>query len=656
MPEQGGIKKYIQLLLDRGTVAKTQRELQDALDRGTDPKVARQNIREIERSANGLNGAFKKLGVMFAGVFAVSTITNFAREMWALGTAAEETGSKFATTFGAGEAQVQQFIDAQGTLLGLNKTMAREMTATAGAIVQGMGMSKEASAAFSVQMVKAAGDLQSFHNVPIADTFTALRAGLTGETEPLKRFGIVLSAADVQMRALSDSTHKNKEALTQEEIAAARLNLILEKMGPALGDVDRTQDSTANRARKLAAEWENVRIELAEKLMPAFASVVEVLTENKQAFSDLGTAMARLIDTVGPHIGKFFQDVAVEAEKLRKELQALKTVWEFFAGKKITGPAADARDLYGPGGIPRAGRLEGVTVTAQGPRRTGTGTGTPTATTANARAQRAAMAAARRDAERAEKDRIRELERAAAYQLRHFATPAMGTAPTQVQGAKDFGLPTPTQRDVSMWEEFFWTVQDGAEQTGDLMADTFSRSFDLLFSNLDDLNQAFGDFFGNIAAGALAAISTEARGRAQMSFADALTAGAKAAGAMASGNVASAGGYATAAAKHLAAGAAWSAIAGGMGAGARGVGGSVGGGRIGGGGYDRNPGGRAAGQIDGQTIVYVAVDPFNPKNPVHSQQVGKAVDLHVELSGRPEWSKQMEQRLQPGGEFHRYGG
>ena len=187
MPEQGGIRRYIQLLLDRGTAAKTEREIQRALDQGTDPKVAKQNIQKIQREASELESSFKKIRNVVGGLFAGAAIGSTIRQMWELGTAAEETASKFATTFGAGEAQVQDFIDAQGTLLGLNKTLAREMTATAGAIVQGMGMSREASAAFSVQMVKAAGDLQSFHNVPIQDTFIALRAGLTGEIEPLRR-------------------------------------------------------------------------------------------------------------------------------------------------------------------------------------------------------------------------------------------------------------------------------------------------------------------------------------------------------------------------------------------------------------------------------------------------------------------------------------
>ena len=74
--------------------------------------------------------------------------------------------------------------------------------------------------------------------------------------------------------------------------------------------------------------------------------------------------------------------------------------------------------------------------------------------------------------------------------------------------------------------------------------------------------------------------------------------------------------------------------------GAVGGGGGRGGGRYGdvhrgGGLYGKD----AADRTQPHNITYVYVDPFNPSNPVHSRQVGKAVDLNVQLSGKPEWAR-----------------
>ena len=42
-------------------------------------------------------------------------------------------------------------------------------------------------------LVQLASDMASFNNTSVDDALLALRSGLSGETEPLKRFGIALS-------------------------------------------------------------------------------------------------------------------------------------------------------------------------------------------------------------------------------------------------------------------------------------------------------------------------------------------------------------------------------------------------------------------------------------------------------------------------------
>jgi hypothetical protein len=266
-------------------MGKAGRESGDQMERGIED-----GLRDAERTAEGtarkvrgsFMGAFSGLGGMLAGIFALDKIRDFVRHMWELGSAAGETQSKFNTVFGQeGSAQVQAFIDQFGTLMGLNNTMAQEMTATAGAIVQGMGASREASALFAQQMVTLAGDLQSFHNVPIQDTFRAIRSGMTGEYEALKSLGIVIRQADIDTLALANSNKTAAKELTQTERATAALQLITERAGVAVGDLGRTKDSTANRARNLYAEYENLKIELAKNLLPVFATFIDWLDRNK---------------------------------------------------------------------------------------------------------------------------------------------------------------------------------------------------------------------------------------------------------------------------------------------------------------------------------------------------------------------------------------
>ena len=198
-----------------------------------------------------------------------------AKAVFELGSAVEETASKFSTVFGPATQDVQSFIDNFGTLAGLSNEQAQAVISTTGSIVQGMGFAQQASAAFAVEVTKLAGDLSSFNNIPIEETSLAIQAALTGEREQLKRLGIVLREVDVQQRALALSGKDSARELTNQEKATATLQLITERAGVAVGDLERTQDSAANRARALTAELQNMKERIASALLPVIGFLVD---------------------------------------------------------------------------------------------------------------------------------------------------------------------------------------------------------------------------------------------------------------------------------------------------------------------------------------------------------------------------------------------
>jgi hypothetical protein len=227
-------------------------------------------MRRANSATDSLRNGFQRLQ---SAVLLVTGATGFGiavKRTFELGAAVEETGSKFATVFGESADEMDAFIGRWGSLAGLSRTQAREVTATTGAIVQGMGLAQAASAQYAEAVTRLAGDLSSFNNVPIAETSRAIQAAITGERESLKRLGIVILETDVQKRALIETGKRRAEQLTQEEKAIATLGLIAERAGVAIGDLDRTQDSAANRARRLGAEFRNIREAIASALLPVF--------------------------------------------------------------------------------------------------------------------------------------------------------------------------------------------------------------------------------------------------------------------------------------------------------------------------------------------------------------------------------------------------
>lgn len=302
----GGIKRFVRLVLDKASAKRVHDDIEG----------------ESEKTTKSVGEKFKRLGKIIIGAFAIHQVVRFTREMFKLGAEVVETGSKFVTVFGGKAAEkLDAFIEQFAELLALTRTQAREFLATTGAIVQGMGASQAAAADFSEGVLRLAGDLSSFNNVPIAETFAALRSGLTGEAEPLKRFGIILREADVQARALLDTNKSSASQLNELEKAQARLNIIYERAGVAVGDLERTQDSQANTARRVTTRLRQLREEIAFKLLPIFSVLLGTVDEGTQKLDGIGAAIGRVLGWIRDFLGGV-QIMAIEFNAFLRSIPA----------------------------------------------------------------------------------------------------------------------------------------------------------------------------------------------------------------------------------------------------------------------------------------------------------------------------------------------
>ena len=328
------IRRLVQLILDRSSAKKTEVDAKQSMGRIETAikrlRTAAGRVGDKFRSSwkksfkltddgmKDLLKKFKDMASLAAFAFGARALVRFTGEMFRLGTAAEETGSKFDTVFGAeAAATLDAFIDDWGRLAGLTKTEGREMAAVMGAIAQGMGLSQDASAQFSAEVLKLAGDLQSFNDIPIAETFAAIRSGVTGETEPLKRLGIVLKQSEVNTRALLNTGKLLTKELTNEEVAAARLEMIVEKAGVAIGDLERTQGSTANTARRMSRQFRQLKEDLAIGVLPVMSLFINAWTD----ITDNMTFAQRAIKGISNFLVSFVGGVQILAVELNAHIR-----------------------------------------------------------------------------------------------------------------------------------------------------------------------------------------------------------------------------------------------------------------------------------------------------------------------------------------------
>jgi len=193
----------------------------------------------------------------------------------------EESLSKNQVVFGESSKAVEAFASRSLHAFGVTERAALEATGVIGTLGKALKMSEADSAAMATTLVGLAGDMSSFNDATVEETLTAIQAGLRGESEPLRRFGVLLDAATLKAKALEKGIISNtKDALTPQTKALAAYEVILEQTAVQMGDFTRTADSATNQSKLLAGEWDRIQTEIGTALLPAFTSIVKHLRES----------------------------------------------------------------------------------------------------------------------------------------------------------------------------------------------------------------------------------------------------------------------------------------------------------------------------------------------------------------------------------------
>ena len=248
-----------------------------------DTKDAEKGLTGVTDKMNSLGNKAIGLG---AGLTAGVTAPLVGLGMAAIGAASdlEESMSKVGVVFGDASEEVEDFASTAATSLGMSEQAALEATGTYGNLLRAMGLTSEESADMSTSLVTLAADLASFNNIDPTVALEKLRAGLTGETEPLKTLGINMNQARLEAKALELGLISAGETMDAAAKAQAAYAIMVEDTALAQGDFARTSDGLANSSRILKAQLQDVSAELGEKLLPVAIRLVGGLNDLVSAF------------------------------------------------------------------------------------------------------------------------------------------------------------------------------------------------------------------------------------------------------------------------------------------------------------------------------------------------------------------------------------
>jgi phage-related protein len=229
---------------------------------------------------------------------------------------AVESENLFEVSFGKMAKAAREWSDITSKALGLNAFAVRRNAATYYTMLSSMGLAEEKAYEMSTSMTKLAYDMASFYNLNPEEAFEKLRAGITGEAEPLKTLGVLISDATVQAYAMNNgigTLTKTKEGfkleLTETDKVLARYGLIMKSTSQAQGDLARTMDSPTNQLRIMKEQITQIGIEFGQILIPVLQNLLQVIQPVVDGFRSLNSEQqqmavkyAAIVAAVGPVI------------------------------------------------------------------------------------------------------------------------------------------------------------------------------------------------------------------------------------------------------------------------------------------------------------------------------------------------------------------
>lgn len=283
------------------------------VDLGLNSAAFERGLGIAERRLNRFAGQMNRVGERMRSIGARMTL-GITAPLGAIGVAAVRAASDFeelraahGETFGAMAAEMERWAEVTGNRMGRATQEIMRGAQMFGLYFNQAARTREEAARMSRTFTVLSQDLASFHNTSVEDALTALRSGLAGETEPLRRYGVLLDGAAVSAQALEMGLVPVNGRLTDQQKIMARYAIIMEQTANAQGDVIRTSDSHANQLRRANAAWEELKVTLGEKLLPVITPLVERLGTLVDRFANLPSgvqtaivAIAALAALVGP--------------------------------------------------------------------------------------------------------------------------------------------------------------------------------------------------------------------------------------------------------------------------------------------------------------------------------------------------------------------
>lgn len=238
------------------------------------------------------------LGKLYASYWLLFRAFSKIKDAIDISSSLTEVENVVRTTFGNYEKLIQDFSKTSIQDFGMSELTAKQVASRFQAMGTAMGFSQGKMADMSLQLTKLTADMASFYDMEQSDVARNLQAVFTGETEPLRKYGLDLTQATLKEWAMKQGLDADISSMTQAEKTMLRYQYVMANTAAAQGDFARTADTWANQVRILKQSFEQLAAIIGGALINAFKPFVRTLNAVMQKVIAFATTVTNALGSI----------------------------------------------------------------------------------------------------------------------------------------------------------------------------------------------------------------------------------------------------------------------------------------------------------------------------------------------------------------------
>ena len=229
----------------------------------------------------------KKVGVGAAVLYVGNKIKDLGKFAIESASKMDELANVTRQVFESSTKEIEQWAKTIDKEVGRSIYQMQNFASVYGSMFKGAGFDTSFFKKISKDLATFTADFSSFFNVTDDEAFTAIKGVLTGETEALKRYGLILNDTTMAEYALAQGIKEKWQNLDTATKMQLRYNKLMEMTTYIQGDASRTIDGYANSLKKAEGLIDNIATAMGHKLLPFATKVVHMFNGIAEAIDDM---------------------------------------------------------------------------------------------------------------------------------------------------------------------------------------------------------------------------------------------------------------------------------------------------------------------------------------------------------------------------------